>query len=411
MSRSGDVHLDSTAGHKRRRLNMRRTIRVTLLVVAILFLLPLPKGTRLLVVIPALSPLIALASLLSTRTFRVMTVIGLLIAVVVMIRRRWFCRWVCPTGTCADLAAKLGFRLHRRCPQVPPFGQWIALLTLGGALLGYPLFLWLDPLAMFSGLLSARHVKTLPPIAWSAIGIAAILILNVAWPGLWCARLCLLGALQDVFSRIVCAVVPSRRNAQAKADGGLPRRAVLGAVMGVFLAAVVRRLRASISPPLRPPGAVDEARFAGLCVRCGNCLRVCPTYIIHPDRGEHGIAGLLTPTLNFSRDYCHKDCIQCTQVCPSGALMPLTIKQKQRISIGWPRVDMNICLLGDDRECSICRNWCPYEAITLEFSQIEYTLTPKIDPAKCNGCGACQAVCPTSPVKAIVVVPEDRRRL
>jgi ferredoxin-type protein NapG len=66
---------------------------------------------------------------------------------------------------------------------------------------------------------------------------------------------------------------------------------------------------------------------------------------------------------------------------------------------------MDICLLGDDRECSLCRSWCPYEAITYEFSEIEYTLVPKIDPKKCPGCGACEMVCPTSPTKAIVVYP------
>jgi ferredoxin-type protein NapF len=164
-------------------------------------------------------------------------------------------------------------------------------------------------------------------------------------------------------------------------------------------------VRGSTPPPLRPPGTVDEARFAGLCVRCGSCLRACPTHIIQPDQGGHGIASLLTPTLDFSRDYCHKDCTQCTEVCPSGALAPVTTEEKQRASIGLPRVDMNICLLGDDRECSLCRNWCPYEAITLEFSPVEYTLTPRVDPAKCPGCGACQAVCPTSPIKAIVVHP------
>ena len=383
-----------------------------LLVVAVLMLWPLPMGTRLLVVIPALSPLIALASLLSTRTFHIATGIGLLVAVVVLIRHRWLCRWVCPVGTCADFATRLGLRFHQQRPRLPLVGQWIALLTLGGALLGYPLLLWLDPLAMFSGLLGIRHVKTVPTIAWSAIGIATILALSVAWPGIWCARLCPLGAFQDLLSQlsgiVSRAVARSRRFVQRQADGGLPRRAVLGAVIGVSSAVIMRQNRASASPTLRPPGAVDEARFAGLCVRCGNCLRACPTQIIRTDRGEHGIAGLLTPTLDFSRDYCREDCTRCTHVCPSGALVPLTLKQKERTSIGLPRVNMEICLLGDDRECSVCRNWCPYEAITLEFSRIEYTLTPKIDPEKCPGCGACQAVCPTSPKKAIVIVPNDR---
>ena len=409
MSRSLDANLDSTKGYHHRRRHLRQTIRVTLLVIAVLLLIPWAKETRLLVVVPALSPLIALASLLSMRTFHIATGIGLLVAVIVLIRHRWFCRWVCPTGTCADVTARLGLRLRRRCPRLPPIGQWIALLTLGGAVLGYPLLLWLDPLALFSGLLGIRYVQSIPGTGWSAIGVVAVLALSVAWPGIWCARLCPLGAFQDLLSRlsrmVSRAVSRTRRMMHKETDGGLPRRAVLGVVTGISLAAVMQRVRASASPPLRPPGAVDEARFAGLCVRCGNCLRACPTQIIRPDRGEHGIAGLFTPTLDFSRDYCHKDCIRCTQVCPSGALVPLTAKQKQRTSIGLPRVDMDICLLGDDRECSICRNWCPFEAITLEFSPIEYTLAPKIDPEKCPGCGACQAVCPTSPVKAIVIHP------
>ena len=183
MSHSVDANLDSPEGRIRRRHYTRQVVRGTLLVAAVLLLLPLPKGTRLLVVVPALSPLVALTSLLSTRTFQLATGIGLLVAVVVLIRRRWFCRWVCPTGTCADCAAKLGLRLHRRCPHVPPLGPWIALLTLGGAVFGYPLLLWLDPLAMFSGLLGIRHIKTVPGVGGYAIGIAVILILSVAWPG------------------------------------------------------------------------------------------------------------------------------------------------------------------------------------------------------------------------------------
>lgn len=406
MSDSRGAHLDSTDRRQRPQRTPRQIVRVTLLVTAVLLLLPLPKGAPLLLVVPALSPLVALAALLSTWTFHLATGIGLLIGVIVLIRKRWFCRWVCPTGTCAELTSKLGHRLHRRCPRVPLIGQWIALLTLGGAVLGYPLFLWLDPLAMFGGLLGIRFVKTIPAITWNAIGLAAVLVLSIAWPAIWCARLCPLGAFQDLLSRLKRTVTKLvTRSRHSETSEGLPRRAVLGAVTGISLAAVVRRIRASASSPLRPPGAVEESEFAGLCVRCGNCLRACPTHIIRPDRGEHGIASLLTPTLDFKQDYCRKDCNKCTQVCPSGAIVPLTTEQKQQTSIGLPRVNMDICLLGDDRECSLCRSWCPYEAITHKFSQIEYTLTPKIDPEKCTGCGACEAVCPTSPEKAIVIHP------
>jgi Pyruvate/2-oxoacid:ferredoxin oxidoreductase delta subunit len=66
-------------------------------------------------------------------------------------------------------------------------------------------------------------------------------------------------------------------------------------------------------------------------------------------------------------------------------------------------VNAELCLLSDDRECSACRNHCPYEAIRYVFSEKDYMLTVVIDAARCPGCGACQVVCPASPEKAIVV--------
>jgi len=77
---------------------------------------------------------------------------------------------------------------------------------------------------------------------------------------------------------------------------------------------------------------------------------------------------------------------------------------KARTRIGLARVDMQLCLLGEDRECSACMRWCPYSAIRYVFSEEEYTLVPRIDADKCNGCGACEAACPTSPQKAIKVL-------
>jgi ferredoxin-type protein NapF len=215
-----------------------------------------------------------------------------------------------------------------------------------------------------------------------------------------------LGGLQDVLWTAARRMVPRRAATppqEPKSPGWLSRRAVLAAAAGAIWAAVARRTTAE-PRPLRPPGAIDEGRFSGACIRCGNCIRACPTRILEPDRGAYGIAGLLAPVVRFARGYCLEDCTRCTEVCPSGAIRPVTLEAKRRVVMGVPYVDMEHCLLGDDRECAICRNRCPYEAIALKFSEESYTLEPRVDRSRCPGCGACEAACPTEP-KSIVVRP------
>jgi len=294
--------------------------------------------------------------------------------------------------------------------RIPLLGRWIVWLTIGGALIGYPLLIWLDPLAIF-----ANFPFLFPPNSqfgmWlPATGFLAIVVLSIIWPQTWCNKLCPLGAFQDLLfsARISLHSIITRNNeSKNKRILNLPisRRTVFGITAGVAVAYVTRTVGAKNSHPLRPPGALDESRFAGVCTRCGNCLRVCPSGIIERDIGQNGLSNLFTPVLSFDNDYCREDCTSCTEVCPSGALSRLSLKEKTGIQIGLPRVDMNVCLLGDDRECSMCKRWCPYDAIRYVFSETQYTLVPKIDPEKCNGCGACEAACPTEPHRAIVVLP------
>jgi MauM/NapG family ferredoxin protein len=284
-------------------------------------------------------------------------------------------------------------------------------MTLAGACVGYPLLLWLDPLALLGASLDIFHDRGGAGSWWLVLGLAGVLLISLLWPGLWCVRLCPLGATQDLLADASgrCKRVVARGADPAPSPSGwaVPRRLVLGSAVGVAWGLAVRSTRAGEVRSLRPPGVVEETLFSGLCIRCGNCTRACPANIIQPDIGKLGIADLLTPVIDYSDDYCREDCIRCTEVCPSGALTRVKLADKITTVIGVPRVDMESCLLGDDRECSICRNRCPFEAISLEFCEIEYTLTPRVDLSRCPGCGACEVACPTTPEKAITVVPSS----
>ncbi len=420
----------------------RWLVRVVCLVVITVLLWPRFENPQTMAGGPGLSPWVALASLLATQTLRLVSGLGLAIGVLVLFRRRWFCRWICPMGLCAELAGRGGRLLRRRSVRLFPIGQWFALLTLAGAAVGYPLLLWLDPLALWAGWTTPASLGTAPgekvplgqappveasvemageaPLGWFATGVAVVLGLSLIWPGLWCGRICPLGAFQEILWQVrrgIIALVrrirpawpapessPTGESPQQGPGWPLARRAVLAGLIGVGWAIAAKKLRAKATRPLRPPGAAHELHFPGLCIRCGNCTRVCPSRIIVPDRAAHGVAGLLAPVVRFEKDYCREDCTRCTQACPSGALHPICLEEKPQTRIGLAKVDMGRCLLGENRDCFICRERCPYQAIQMAFSAIEYTLTPQINPAKCNGCGACQVSCPTWP-RAIVIRP------
>lgn len=437
-----------------------------------------PESARL---VPAFSPWIALSSLAATHTLSLAAGVGLGVGLLVLFRRRLFCRWLCPMGVCTELAGRAGRLCRLRAVRLAPVGQWIALLTLAGACLGYPLLLWMDPLALWAGWITTASVHRIaspqPPALpleqqnqgpvqnepafeatqpahknWLAAGVAAVLGIGFLLPGLWCTRLCPLGGLQEILWQLrqvgrqlgqwalrgfpsapakppagdAAVEVIKRPPAQpAESAWTFGRRVVLAGLVGVVWAAWTKCLRAGLSVPkvlagawlgkehpvpldlprpLRPPGAADEQVFSGLCIRCGNCIRLCPSRILFPQDARHGLAGFLTPVVRLDQDYCREDCVRCTQACPTGALRPLLPAEKPKVRIGLARVDMGRCMLGEARECFICRDRCPLQAIRTQFSPITYMMEVQIDPARCNGCGACQTSCPTWP-RAIVVHP------
>src|SRR5581483_5864646 len=103
-----------------------------------------------------------------------------------------------------------------------------------------------------------------------------------------------------------------------------------------------------------------EDEFLTKCIRCGACMKVCPTNAIQPAVLEGGLAGLWAPVLKMKLGYCDYECNLCSQVCPTHAIELLTLEQKQQIRIGTAFFDRNRCLPWvSARTCIVCEEHCP----------------------------------------------------
>ncbi|MFH1378293.1 MAG: 4Fe-4S binding protein [Planctomycetota bacterium] len=172
---------------------------------------------------------------------------------------------------------------------------------------------------------------------------------------------------------------------------------------------------------IRPPGALTESLFLSACSRCGSCLKICPGPVLHPSGFDAGFASLWTPRADFRYAGCHQDCNLCSQVCPTQAIRPLTIEEKRKTIMGLAVINTDTCLpyLGTE-ECSICHDTCAkagYDAIHFQKRDLSSTISdedreelesmysedeieamltiqaPVVDANACIGCGQCENRC------------------
>ena len=75
---------------------------------------------------------------------------------------------------------------------------------------------------------------------------------------------------------------------------------------------------------IRPPGSVAEDEFLRRCIKCDQCIRVCPTNVLQPAMFEAGLEGLWTPIMISKMGWCELNCTLCSQVCPTGAIREIS---------------------------------------------------------------------------------------
>lgn len=198
------------------------------------------------------------------------------------------------------------------------------------------------------------------------------------------------------------------------------RRVLLGSLASGFLLSRAFAFSAPSQTLLRPPGVTDESDFLRKCVRCGECMKVCPRNALYPVGISAGPYNLYTPMLVPPLGYCEYNCNLCGQVCPTHAIPRLALAEKQKAAIGRAVVDRNLCLpYAKKTPCLVCEEHCPIPEKAIKLQAAEETDAigrriildrPVVDETLCNGCGICEYVCPLEEKAAIQIYPLRSRR-
>ncbi|MFO7956431.1 MAG: DUF6599 family protein [Candidatus Brocadiia bacterium] len=316
-----------------------------------------------------------------------------------LVRRRFWCRYICPLGAMYALAGKAALTKRAVSDACIECGQCVRTCP----------------------------TSCISPDGHNTLNDECILCLD-------CQAVCPTSAISFF----------SSSPAEQKQEIDLTRRGALTAVAAGAAAYPLLALKpsaelAKTDPLIRPPLAGrDTETFLEKCLRCGQCMRACPTHVIQPAGLQAGLEGLWTPRLVPRLGYCVYECDACGKACPSGAIPRFNLKEKHSTAMGLAYLDQTRCIpwrgyrrrdeegfIADDHNCGVCEEVCPVGGKAIHFRRIhtgpeddkrnELRL-PYVREEACVGCGFCESVCPLEGPAAIRVTagfreltpPEER---
>ena len=185
---------------------------------------------------------------------------------------------------------------------------------------------------------------------------------------------------------------------QLQADGGL---------------ATIEDKKISIrETPVVPPGALGISNMKKRCTACQLCVSACPNNVLRPSKK---LETFMQPEMSFERGFCRPECVECSLVCPTGAITAITTADKSAISIGYAVWVKDSCIVNTDNvPCNSCERHCPTTAITFtdrDADKKNSLKIPVINKELCIGCGACESLCPSRPFSAIYIEGNVRHHL
>jgi polyferredoxin len=232
---------------------------------------------------------------------------------------------------------------------------------------------------------------------------------------------------EDALAFRLSSPVKSIREDRRTAPGGLDlsRRHLLQASILAGVAVPFLKLKVTDRDPnpwlIRPPGALPEDEFLDRCIRCGECMKVCPTNGLHPTLFEAGLEGVGTPMLVPSLGYCDYECNACSQVCPTGAIRSVPLAEKKELKIGTAYFNKNKCYpWNENLDCLVCEEHCPTPEKSIKFWDVEVyeqetnrvitVKRPYVVTETCIGCGICETKCPLKDEPGVRVTARGEAR-